>query len=429
MRVQLISLLACSLPSLGLGQGGEIAFVGVTVIPMSEDSAVLHGQTVLVRGERIAAVGPSDEVDVPEGVREIDGSNKFLIPGLADMHVHLEYFPDPDVLKLFLANGVTTVRNMDGRNYILGWKERTSTGELLGPTIYTAGPLLDGDPPILPDNTVVTNAADAREVVVEQASAGYDFIKAYSNLSPEVYRAILATAREAGLPVVGHVPKRVDLDEALDGGQLAIEHLADFSDWIEADESPFHGRWHWSKLFLAMPVDTAKLTAAAVRTARTEVWIVPTMVQAQRAVAAPGLVRQWLDGPELKHVSNEMRADWEERLQGTADRMDDADWALVAQGQANRERLVSALHEAGAKMLIGTDTPNPFVVPGFSLLSELENFVSAGLSPAEALATATRGAAEFFGEPQDWGTVESGSRADLVLLRSNPLNPHFQFDV
>jgi imidazolonepropionase-like amidohydrolase len=388
---------------------------------MTATGGVLLDQTVLVQEDRIVAVGPSKEVIIPPGTQRIDGAGRYLMPGLADMHVHLEHFENPDVLRLFLASGVTTVRNMDGRPYILEWREKIAEGGLLGPTIYTAGPILDGDPPILPDNTIIRTAAEARGAVIAQDSAGYDFVKVYTNLSPEAYRAVLATAEERGVPVAGHRPRRVDLADALTGGQIAIEHVTDYGDRVEAENSSFRDRWHWSRLFLAMPVDEAKVEAMAERIAQSGVWTVPTLIERERAVASADTVRTWLAAPAASYIPAEERAQWEGRIRRATERMDAADWKLVAQGKANRVLLVRELHKAGAKLLIGTDTPNPFVVPGFSVLEELGNFVEAGFTPAETLASATREAAHFLGDSEEWGTVEAGKRADLLLLKANPL--------
>lgn len=429
MRTWLLLLLplVASCVSTGPGPGSAeapsntVAFVGVNVVPMTGADGVLPDRTVLVRGNRIVAVGPTSEIDIPAGALRIEGSGRYLMPGLADMHVHLEYFEEPEILGLFLANGVTTVRNMDGRPYLLEWKEQVAEGDLLGPTLYTAGPILDGDPPLRDDNTVVRDTAEARAAVVRQDSAGYDFIKVYTNLAPEAYRAVIATARERGLPVAGHVPRRVDLAEAL-SGQTAIEHLADYGEWVEAEDSPFRDRWHWSKGYLAMPLDSAKIATAAERIARAGVWTVPTLVQTERELAPTDTLRSWRAAPEMAFVPPEGLAQWEAQVEQSAGRMDAADWEIVARGSANRQRMTRALHEAGARLLVGTDTPNPFVVPGFSIHEELENFVQAGFTPAEALAAATREAARFLGDLEEWGTVETGKRADLLLLEANPLD-------
>lgn len=399
-----------------------VAFVGVNVVPMTPGASVVPNQTVLVREGRIAAVGPTNEVQVPSGALRIDAAGEYLMPGLADMHVHLEHFQHPDILRLFLVNGVTTVRNMDGRPYILEWREAVEEGELLGPSIYSAGPILDGDPPVRDDNAVVRNAEEAVAAVREQVEAGYDFIKVYTNLSPEAYRAVLKAAEEAGVPVVGHVPRRVSIEEALTGGQRAIEHLMDYGDLVEAEDSPVRDRWHWSKLYLAMPVDSDKMERAAMQIAEAGVWTVPTLMQANRVLAPLDSVQSWLAGSEMGYLPSEAPRIWEEQARRAVGRLDAEDWPVVARGRENRLRLLGALHRAGANLLVGTDTPNPFVIPGYSVHQELENFVAAGLTPREALSYATREAARFMGDLNEWGTVEVGKRADLLLLESNPLN-------
>ena len=194
---------------------------------------LLADQTVLVSGGSIIGVGHRDDVPVPETFTAIDGTGKYLMPGLADMHVHLEYFDDPGVLDLFLANGVTTVRNMDGRPYILEWRDRIARGEWRGPTIHTAGPILDGDPPLRDDNLAIGTADDAGRAVGDQASAGYDFLKVYTNLSAEGYAAVLEAAEARGLPVAGHVPRGVDVEEFLVSGIRSIEHVTELGDLVE----------------------------------------------------------------------------------------------------------------------------------------------------------------------------------------------------
>jgi hypothetical protein len=380
----------------------------------------MPNQTVVVHAGRIQAVGPSAQVPVPADAVRIDGAGKYLMPGLADMHVHLEYFQDPSILKLFLANGVTTVRNMDGRPRILEWKKQTEDGTLAGPLIYTAGPLLDGDPPLRADNMIVRSAAEGRAAVLAQKAAGYDFVKVYTNLSAETYEAILATAWEQDMPVAGHVPRAIGLSRAL-AGQASIEHLADYAETIEADDSPFRDRNHWFKRFLGMPVERAKAQAIGTEQARQGSWTVPTLVQADRELAPPDLIRQWLAAPEVAYVRADFRKMWEEQSTRMSMRLDDEDWRRVELGRRNRLLLVRALHESGVQLLAGSDTPNPFVVPGVALREELKNLVEAGLTSWEALAASTRDAARFADQLDGRGTVESGQRADLLLLDANPL--------
>jgi imidazolonepropionase-like amidohydrolase len=425
----LFSLLAtsCSTPPAPSNrfEPGVSAFVGVTVIPMTGPGAVLPDHTVLVRNGRIERLGPRATVEIPAGALRIDGTGRYLLPGLADMHVHLEYFEDPDLLRLFLDHGVTTVRNMDGRPYLLEWRRKIAAGELAGPAIVTAGPLLDGDPPLRDDNTVVHDTAEAQRIVAEQHAAGYDFIKVYTNLSPEVWQAILAAARERGMPVAGHVPRRVSLEQALASGMASIEHLDGYDDLIESDDSPFRNRWHWSKRFLAMPADPAKIRDAARRTAAAGVWNVPTLVEKEKT-APLAEMRSWLERPEIQKLPQEFRdawdpAGWDEDRRRPYENLDAEDLALLARGRRQRLALVKALVDAGAGVLVGSDTPNPFVVPGLATIEEIRLFVEAGLTPEQALAAATREAARFLGQEKEFGTIAPDLRADLLLLAANPL--------
>lgn len=399
---------------------GSIAFVDVNVIPMTPTVGVVPHQTVVVRNGRIEAVGNVGAAAIPRGAVRVDGRGKYLIPGLADMHVHLEHFEDPSVLRLFTSNGVTFVRSMDGRLRIRVWKKAIENGQLGGPSIVTAGPLLDGAPPVRFDNMVVRTADEARAAVVAQKAAGYDFIKVYTNLSTKAYEAILDEARKLGMPVAGHVPRNSSIVKALDH-HASIEHLTDFDELIEADSSPVRGRFHWSKLYLAMEADPKKIVAAAKRVATAHVAIVPTLVQAEHALAPPETLTSWLKRDELLLVPNDVRKFWEARVRALSQQIGQEDWEVVARGAANRIALVKALEEQGATILAGTDTPNPFVVPGVSIHRELDLLVRAGLTPKEALAAATREAATFVGQEREWGTIEAGKRADLVLLDENPL--------
>lgn len=424
--------LACSDPGAAPGfpaPGGPdpVLLRNVEILSMTGEGESESGRSVLVRDGRIAAIGPADAVTAPEGARVVESSGRVLIPGLADLHVHLERLPDPRLLALFLAHGVTTVRNMDGRPFVLEWRRRIEAGDLLGPRIVTAGPILEGPDPFWDDTRVVDGPEEARRAVLEQVEAGYDFIKVYHTLRPDVYRAVLDAASRAGVPVAGHSPGGVPFDEVLAGGQRSIEHLDGYVDVIEAEDSPFRDRWSWLKLYLAVPVDTERIAATARATAAAGVWNVPTLTQKAK-IDRPEEVEGWLDDPRLRYLPEELVKGWEPANFPQLQHLDEADLEALRRGEGVRRRLVAALHGAGAPILAGTDTPNPFVVPGAALHEEIERLAAAGLTPFEALAAATSEAGRFLaggggrsGHGRA-GTVTEGDPADLVLLEASPLD-------
>jgi len=395
-----------------------LALVGVTVIPMTDGVASLPDRTVIVRAGRIAAMGARRQVAIPRGSRVIDGRGRFLMPGLADMHVHLEYIEDPKVLKLFVANGVTTVRSMDGRPFILGWRDQMKAGRLIGPRVVTAGPIIDGSPPARDDNLAVADAATARAAVAEQSSRGYDFIKIYSNLSQEAFAAVLAEARMRGLRVAGHVPRTVPLEQA-STSLWSIEHLGDFAGAIAAPGQTTPG---YARRALAAPTDAARLDALVRKLAAAGTWVVPATVQQDRWLAPPPQVQKWLAEPAIRNLPAPVLDQWRTSVERFSSRMDADDWAMLERARRNRLAVVAALHRGGVRLAIGTDTPNPFVAMGASVHLELANFVAAGLSPLEALRAATVAPARMLGLEAEQGTVEVGKRADLLLLAENPLD-------
>lgn len=213
---------------------GVVAFVHVNVVPMDHER-VLTDQTIIVRDGRIQRIEPSARIKVPEGAIKIDGRGKYLMPGLADMHVHIWHEGD---LLLYVTNGVTTVRNLFGDPKHLQWREQVKRGERLGPTIYSSGPITDGKPAFGPGSTVVSTPEEAARAVIEQKEAGYDGVKVFANLSPEAYNAILAAAKKHKVPVWGHVPSRVGLRGVLTKGQRSFEHMMDFVFALLPEDSP-----------------------------------------------------------------------------------------------------------------------------------------------------------------------------------------------
>jgi len=393
------------------------AFVGVNVVPMNQNR-VLKNQTVTVSDGRIVSIDATDGNKVPDGTNRIDGKNRYLLPGLADMHVH--QWNEGDLL-LFLANGVTTIRNMWGTGRQLVWRDMITRGQLLGPTMYTAGPLLDGKPPIWNGSGVIETTNEAEEEVVREKKAGYDFIKVYNGLSVEVYDAIIATAKKCGMPVVGHIPDKVGLDHALKAGQNSIEHLTGYFTAIEADDSPFKGKMDRLSRFAAVDyVDEDRISQVVTDTIRSGTWNCVTLVVYQNFVPLEQ-ARQVLQRLEMKYASPLDLASWDPSKDFRLKTMTASDFERVKRGDKLRQKLTRALHNAGAHILLGTDTPNPFVIQGFSIHIELRNLVQAGLTPYEAIKAGTADAAQFLNSTDEFGTIEVGKRADLVLVEGNPL--------
>ncbi len=349
-----------------------IAIVDVNVIPM-DCERILPKQTILVYDEHIREIGPVSQVQVPDAAVVIDGRSEYLMPGLADMHAHIM---EEDQLALFIANGVTTVRNMAGGPEHLAWREKIRRGDLLGPTIYTAGPIIDGDPPEWPESTIVMTPAQARAVVAAQRKAGYDFLKVYNNLSREAYDALIQAANSYGIPVAGHVPKDVGLDHALVARQRCIEHLDGFELALVSDDAPSIERKDFSHLFFWLHLDASKIPGLVRKTREAGTWNCPTLVVLQKWVP-PDEANVLLQRDEFRYLSpNELdfHRPGGNYLKGFTAEMYEA----AAAGDSARKKLTKALHDGGARILLGTDCPNPLIAPGFSIHEELHNLVDAG---------------------------------------------------
>lgn len=409
MRTLFVLVVLCCTALLGTPAdqtSQDYAFTDVSVIDVANGTTIPH-QTVTVHKNRITEVGLSGKVDIPPNAIKIDGRGMFLMPGLVDMHVHAGSVQD---LALFVANGVTTVRNMRGSPIHLAFRQLISEGRLLGPTFYTCGPILDGVPPTGESVTVVETEEEAREIVEQQKIAGYDCIKVYTRLSKPVYKEILKAAKENGLPVAGHVPTNVGLDLALVLGQNSIEHLTGYLGAIEDEDIGKNSAG-------AKIVKESEIPFVAEDTARSGVWNCPTLV-VQENYASATEKRDAAHYPELNYVAPVRIAMWdparEKRFQGT-------DFVAVQRGVSVLKKIIETLNEKHAGILMGTDAPSRYVVPGFSAHRELKNLVDAGLKPAEALRAATLNAAIFLKAESEFGTVTAGKRADLLLLKADPL--------
>ena len=378
-----------------------IVFVNVHVVPMDRER-ILKNRIVVIQKDRITEIGEANKTRIPDGAQTIEGRGLYLMPGLADMHFHLHNKAD---MALLLANGVTTIRNMRGTPLHLSWREQIRLGKMLGPTIYTCGPILDGNPPTGENMTVLETPEEIRQSIARQKESGYDCIKVYNKLSKEAYSEIIRTAKNLGIPVAGHVPTAVGLAGALQGAQSSIEHLTGYMSELKSGSSK-------------ITEERIRTLARATRSAG--VWNCPTLV-VQQKLAEADEYKRLLRAPEMKYVAPLRLALWNPTRVTQLQSMTSSEFEAAERGIEVLKRLTKALQREGAGLLMGTDAPSRFVVPGFAVHEELQNFVESGLSPYQALRTATRNPAEYLNALPEFGTVEVGKRADLILLRANPL--------
>jgi len=408
------TLLLCAPPV--AAADSVFVFVDVTVIPMDRERA-LRGHTVVVRGDRIVAMGPTGRVKVPAGSRKIEGRGKFLLPGLAEMHAHIPGGQVPDsmverTLFLYVSRGVTTIRGMLGDPRHLDLRARAARGELLSPTIYTSGPSLNG-------NSIPTPGAAAR-VVAEQKAAGYDFLKIHPGINGEVFDTLAATAQRVGIRLAGHVPLEVGLERALEAHYATIDHLDGYVEAMVrkgAPASPAESQFFG--LNLGEHLDESQLHSLVEATQEARVWNVPTQVLMENLVLGESALAL-AQRPEMRYVSRETLSKWAEEKNSLL-KETGSSTVSARRVMAVRGKLIKALHAGGAGLLLGSDAPQIYNVPGFSTHRELQSLVSAGLTPYQALETGTRNVAVFFGTLPKTGTIGVGKRADLILLDANPL--------
>jgi cytosine/adenosine deaminase-related metal-dependent hydrolase len=503
----ILALLPIASPMLAgpASQSGIVtAITHVTVIPMDSERA-MDDHTVLVEDGAISAVGPTDEVPVPEGAQVIDGTGKYLMPGLADMHVHTNKFGSPDHLVLYLAHGVTIIRNLNVSDSHRAWREQIASGEIRGPTMLVSGPSLTGferggiSPMqifggralvwaialvplllgvalfwlvlrlggrsgglwrkygwlslagaaviallvpvlrIIPVQTTLQwftsaqayaeNPREARLLVKQQIDNGVDFIKAYNSSLPQVYLTYIAEAEEQGAYTMGHLldagPKWVSLDETFAAGLDEVAHAHEYQDYFFVDYDPATPAGE-EPLY---DLDMERIDEVADLVARYDVGVTANLVTVEMtalrnkgdratwyarpeyATLPPGLVEAWI--AEDRFVDDMDASELDEFLTYIEETVQPWEWAFTR-----------ALHERGLPVVLGTDVGVEGIVPGYSAHHELELLVEAGFTPFEALSTGTSTAAEVagrMGADDAFGTVETGNRADLVLLSANPL--------
>jgi Amidohydrolase family len=392
----------------------DIYILNVNLVPMDSER-IIPSQDLIIRDGKILQYGLTGVLKPGKNDFIIDGTGKYLMPGLGEMHAHVppieDMEPMKEVLTLFALNGVTTIRGMLGHPQHLVLRNKIQSGEIIGPRFITSGPSFNA-------NTVKT--ATEGEVMVEaQKKAGYDFLKLHPGLTPVTFGAIAKKAHELNIPFSGHVSYTVGVWRAIDAGYATIDHMDGFiesmvpgiEDIAETDAGLFG-------MFIGYRADLNKAPALLKALKDKKIWVVPTQCLSEKWFN-PEDPEILASAPELKYINPETRNKW---IQSKKDLQQNPKYnaAEILKFIDIRRKLVLACQQSGVKILLGSDAPQVFDVPGFSIHDELAYYVAAGLTPYQAIRTGTVNVGDFLGI-KDLGIIKAGSPADLILLSSNPL--------
>ncbi len=385
------------------------AFINVNVVTMDSEE-ILENQKVIINNGIIDYIGR--EYEIPSGALVIDANGKFLMPGLIDMHVHINF---KNELVLYIANGVTTVRNMREYKlfrlfpYITNIRNKINKGKLIGPTIYSTGLIYDdtpiiSNPPFKKGTVKVNKKAKVYKLIKHEKKNGYDFIKIYNHLSKEIYEEIIKVSAEFDIPVVGHVPDSVGIDLALKLGQNSIEHLTGYDKFMYEQNT----------------TNEEKLSYYIEKTKQNNIWNCPTLVVFTKYIPTEGLIN--LENSfNMQYIPWIVKCFWRIERKKLNKLFRKNSWTYLSETVHLRKNIVKKLHDEGANLLLGTDSMDAYVIPGFSAHEELKLLVDSGLTPFEAIKTGTINAAKFLKAIDVLGSVSIGKRADLLLVDGNPL--------
>ena len=431
MKGLVFSLILCLAAIAVPASAQTVAFTNVSVIPMDRER-VLANQTVVVKNGLITEIGNTKNVKLPKDAVRVDGTGKFLIPGLVDMHTHLlsdsDEYPDsigPDELRVMVANGVTTIRFMIGTPELLALRSRSASGEIEAPTIFVASPHLTGKEQ--GNNFVVNTGEEAREAVRKSKAAGYDFIKVTTFVKPEVYEAAVDEAVKQNIRVVGHADSRfVGVERAWKAKQQ-IEHLDGYMELLLRDDAPMKGSV--SDLYIYNPenwksfeyIDETRIPEIARKTVASNPYVNPTHHFMKNSFGRLRTEDEIRKQPDFRFYPPKVQQQWldfykKNRFINTVPVEKRARWIQL------REKVIKAIYDAGGKIMTGSDTPEFLWLYGFGMHHELKALKDAGLSNYAVLEAATKNPSMFFGTIDKVGTIEKGRRADLILLNANPLD-------
>ena len=443
----------CLFVTLFLGcQSNRLSFENVVCIQnintIDAKDGLKKNMTVILDGNKILHISKNNQIDLKGNSQLIDGKGKYLIPGLWDAHVHFAYIEDlaPSMFNLFLAYGITSVRDTGGKiEFVKEWKDKADANPTAAPRVKIAGPLIDGMPnvydgssPSRPPLSVGAGSVEEAISIVNQLdSIGVDLIKAYEMLTPEQFKAVTARAKELGLPVTGHIPLSMDAISASAAGMNSMEHLRNIEmscaeDWeglkkqrndlLSAGKNDQGGilrsRIHAAQRTRAFETQSEENTEKVLDAlSRYDSWQVPTLALSTGSTERPFARPEWQES--FKYLPTEIEKSWKESISNfTATPPTEAQKGYTKWA----ENMVSKMHAKGINFMAGTDCPIFFLPPGRSLHEELVKLVDFGLSPLDAIAAATSKPAEYFGMQDELGFIAEGMIADLLLLDANPLD-------
>jgi imidazolonepropionase-like amidohydrolase len=377
---------------------------------------VLEHQTVVVKNGLVQSIGSNKKIQYGKNATIIDGKGKFLMPGLAEMHAHVppidDLQPMKEVLTLFTANGITTIRGMLGHPKHLELRTMIRNGEVLGPNFYTTGPSFNG--------MSITSPEQGATMVRNQKSAGYDFLKMHPGLSRSEFDSIAATAKRVGIPFAGHVSFGVGVWRAIEAGYSSIDHLDGFVEaLVPGIEKMVEQQTGLFGMFVGDQADHSKIPDLMMALKRNKIWVVPTQSLAERWMHPDYKPEHFKNDPDAKYMKKQTVDQWINAKTGLTQNPA-FDPEKVKNFIALRRKLIKACQDNGVGLLLGCDAPQVFNVPGFSTHNELEYLVTAGLTPYQALQTGTVNVAKYLGI-SNGGVVKQGAVADLILLEANPL--------
>jgi len=393
----------------------DIIFTAASILPMDSEN-VLKDQDVWVKAGKIYKIGK--KLDAPAGAKIINAKGKFLMPGISEMHAHIPVARGEDdglvreTLFLYLANGITTIRGMLGNPYHLKLKEQVAAGEILSPRIYTSGTSVNGN--------TVPSIEVADENIRAQKVAGYDFLKLHPGLKKEVFDEVVATAKEVGIKYAGHVSVDVGIRHALSNDYASVDHLDGYleglvpeSAGVNPNANGFFG-FNFTEL-----VDKEMMDELAELTAEKNVAVVPTQTLFTRWLS-PASPEEMAAEPEMKYMNPRTMDSWKKGKFGVLSNEAYSEERYEKYIDV-RHHILKSLHEADVLFLLGSDAPQVFNVPGFSIHHEIQSIIDAGISPYEVLKSGTVNPARYFKEEGAYGVIKEGASADLILTTANPL--------